>query len=117
MISDTRQHDGITVVDIEGRFDALTTPQIKAELHALIEGGAKNLILNLEKMDFIDSAGLGALVSCLRRTAAEGGELRLAEVPAFSRSIFELTRLTRVFDVSQTEEQAIRSIKEGKEEG
>ena len=52
------------------------------------------------------------LVSCLRRAAAEGGDLRLAEVPPFCRSIFELTRLTRVFDVTQTTEQAIRAVAE-----
>lgn len=110
MIGGTRRHSGVTVVEIEGRFDAVSAPQIKLELHALIEGGDTKLVLNLEKMDFIDSAGLGALVSSLRRAAAEGGDLRLAEVPAFCRSIFELTRLTRVFDVNETEQQAIEAM-------
>jgi anti-sigma B factor antagonist len=104
---------GITVVDIEGRFDALSAPKTKAELHQLIEGGSTKLVLNLQKMDFIDSAGLGVLVSCLRKAAAEGGDLRVAEVPPFCRSIFELTRLTRVFDVTQSAEQAMRAVAEG----
>ncbi|MGD2174791.1 MAG: STAS domain-containing protein [Candidatus Brocadiaceae bacterium] len=110
MIADIRPQDGVTVVDIEGRFDAATAPEIKSELHGLIEEGNIRLVINLEALDFIDSAGLGVLVSCLRRAAAEGGDLRLAEVPAFCRSIFELTRLTRVFDVNESEAEAVKAL-------
>ena len=110
MIGGIREVGGVTVVDIEGRFDALSAPKTKAELHELIEGGSTKLVLDLQKMDFIDSAGLGVLVSCLRKAAGEGGDLLLAEVPPFCRSIFELTRLTRVFDVTQSTEQAMRAI-------
>lgn len=109
MIANVSHQDGVTVIEIAGRFDALTAPQIKLELHKLIQDGDIRMVLNLQKMDFIDSAGLGVLVSCLRRTAAEGGDLRLAEVPPFCRSIFELTRLTRVFDVTETAAQAVRA--------
>ncbi len=110
MIGNTRQVDGVTVVEIEGRFDAVSAPPIKAELHRLIDAGSIRLVLNLAQMDFIDSAGLGVLVSCLRRTAAQGGDLRLAEVPPFCRSIFELTRLTRVFNVTESAEHAIGAL-------
>ena len=112
MIGGTREVTGVTVVDIEGRFDAISAPKTKTALHELIEDGNTKLVLNLQKMDFIDSAGLGVLVSSLRKAAGIGGDLRLAEVPPFCRSIFELTRLTRVFDVAQSEEQAIRAMAE-----
>ena len=111
MIANVRHEDGIAVVEISGRFDALAAPDVKAELLKLIEGGDTRLVVSLEGMDFIDSAGLGVLVSCLRRSTAEGGDLRLSDVPAFCRSIFELTRLTRVFDVTQTAEQAMVAIR------
>jgi anti-sigma B factor antagonist len=107
-----RHEDTIAVVEIGGRFDAVSAPEVKADLHRLIEDGSTNLVVNLEKMEFIDSAGLGVLVSCLRRAAAEGGDLRLAEVPPFCRSIFELTRLTRVFDVTETESLAKKALME-----
>jgi len=112
-IARTRQHDDVTVVEIEGHFDATSAPDVKAELHRMIEKGLNRLVLNLRKMSFIDSAGLGAMVSCLRRAAARGGDVRLAEVPAFCRSVFELTRLTRVFDVTQTEQEAIEAVRQG----
>jgi anti-sigma B factor antagonist len=111
MIGNVREHDDVTVVEVEGRFDSSSAPDIKAELHELINNGRVQLVINLEGLEFIDSAGLGVLVSCLRRAAAEGGDLRVAEVPPFCRSIFELTRLTRVFDVTESEDEAIEAIK------
>jgi anti-sigma B factor antagonist len=110
VIGGIRQQAGVTIVDIDGRFDAVAAPEIKTRLHDLIEEGRNLVVVNLSSMDFIDSAGLGVLVSCLRRAAAEGGDLRLAEVPPFCRSIFELTRLTRVFDVTESLEQALEAV-------
>jgi anti-sigma B factor antagonist len=110
LIGDVRHSGDVTVVDLEGRLDAVSAPETRAELHELVERGYRKLVLNLREIGFIDSAGLGSLVSCLRRCAAEGGDLRLAEVPAFCRSIFQLTRLTRVFDVTQTEGEAVASF-------
>ena len=78
MIDSVRHQDDVTVVEIGDRFDAVSASEVKAELQALIEEGNIRLVLSLAKMDFIDSAGLGVLVSCLRRAAAEGGDLRLA---------------------------------------
>ncbi|MFO8007548.1 MAG: STAS domain-containing protein [Candidatus Brocadiia bacterium] len=113
MISQIRPQNDVTVVELEGRLDASTAPDIKAELHELIEQGRARLVVNLEALEFIDSAGLGVLVSSLRRAAGEGGDLRVAEVPPFCRSIFELTRLTRVFSVTESESEAIAAIEEG----
>jgi anti-sigma B factor antagonist len=109
-IADVSHQDDVTIVAMEGRFDAVAAPGVKEQLHELIAGGDIRLVVNLAEMDFIDSAGLGVLVSCLRRAATEGGDLRLSEVPPFCRSIFELTRLTRVFDVTQTTEEAVKAV-------
>ncbi len=103
----------MTIVELSGRFDAVSAEQVKQDLHQLIEKGNARLVLNLAGLEFIDSAGLGVLVSCLRRAAAEGGDLRVAEVPAFCRSIFELTRLTRVFDVTESEQDAVAALQAG----
>ena len=88
----------------------MSAPETKSELHRLIEEGNTRLVLSMAGLEFIDSAGLGALVSCLRRAAADGGDLRLADVPPFCRAIFELTRLTRVFDVTESEKEAVTAI-------
>jgi anti-sigma B factor antagonist len=112
MIRNVRRQGDVTIVEIEGHFDAQGAPEMKAKLHDLIDEGNNKLVFELQEMEFIDSAGLGVLVSCLRRAAAKGGDVRLAEVPPFCRSIFELTRLTRVFDVNESLEHAVEVLSE-----
>jgi anti-sigma B factor antagonist len=108
--AEVRSRDGVAVVHIQGSFDAATAPALKAQLHALIGEGETRVVVNLAGLEFIDSAGLGVLVSCLRRAAADGGDLLLAEVPAFCRSVLHLTRLTRVFSVNETEDEAVEAL-------
>lgn len=110
MIQQVRQEGDATVVQVTGRLDASVAPDMKEELQDLIEQGCTKLVLNLEDVNFIDSSGLGVFVSCLRRAATKGGDLRLAEVPEFTRSIFELTRLTRVFNIRESEEEALEAL-------
>lgn len=98
------------MVELEGRLDARSTPEVKAKLQELIAGGDVRLVINLARVTFIDSSGLGMLVGALRRAAAEGGDLKLAEVPEFTRTIFELTRLTRVFEITHSEQQALEGF-------
>ena len=107
MIGSVRSQGEVTVVGIEGRFDVSSASSVKAQLQGLISQGRTRLVVNLSGMTFIDSSGLGVLVSCLRKAAAGGGDLRLADVPAFCRSIFELTRLTRVFEIGQSEQEVL----------
>jgi anti-sigma B factor antagonist len=94
-------------------MDVSTAAEIKAELQGLIASGHSRLVLNLRDLEFIDSAGLGVLVGCLRRCVAMGGDLCLAEVPALVLSVLELTRLTRVFQVAASESEADQLISQG----
>lgn len=111
LIANLRQENGITIIELSGRLDAVSAEQIKQELYELIEEGSTRLLLNMAQVEFIDSHGLGLLVSCLRRTAAEGGDLSLVEVPELCRSVLELTRLTRVFDIYESEDKAVTALR------
>ena len=113
MIRRVRRDDDVTVAELAGRFDATTAPQIKAELMELIQQGRTKLVLTLSDISFIDSSGLGALVSLLRHAVAQGGDVRLADVPEFCQSIFELTRLARVFNTKESEREAIKAAETG----
>jgi len=112
LIENVRQLNGTTVVAVSGRLDALTAADAKAELHQIIADGNFRLVCNLSGLEFIDSAGLGVLVGCLRRCVAQGGDLCLAEVPESIRSVFELTRLTRVFQIVASESEAAELLRE-----
>lgn len=110
MISNIRQEDGVTVVALGERMDAATSPEARGRLHELISEGQVRLVLNLRGVVFLDSSGLGLMVSCLRRCVAGGGDLCLSEVPEFAHAILQLTRLTRVFRIAETDDEAVQAV-------
>ena len=113
MLDNVHQADGVTVVRLSGRLDVAAVDRLKPELHRLIAAGHNRLVLDLEALEFIDSTGLGLLVGCLRRCVAAGGDLCLTKVSQFLRSVFELTRLTRVFQLTDSEAEAIEAVQAG----
>ena len=86
----------------EERLDAHNANDLKAELLALFEQGKKNILINLQDVRFIDSSGLGALVSGFKNAITNQGSLKLAGLQPQVKSMFELTRLHRVFDIYPT---------------
>ena len=112
MIKDVHELGAVTAVRLSGHVDAENAADVKARLHELIAGGSVRLVLDLGELTFLDSSGLGVLVSCLRRCVAAGGDLCLAGVPDFAREILEITRLTRVFRLCATEAEAARALEE-----
>jgi anti-sigma B factor antagonist len=86
----------------EERLDAHNANDLKAELLALFEQGKKNILIDLQDVRFIDSSGLGALVSGFKNAITNHGSLKLASLQPQVKSMFELTRLHRVFDIYPT---------------
>lgn len=86
----------------EERLDAHNANDLKAELLALFEQGKKNILIDLQDVRFIDSSGLGALVSGFKNAITNQGSLKLSSLQPQVKSMFELTRLHRVFDIYST---------------
>jgi anti-sigma B factor antagonist len=86
----------------EERLDAHNASDLKAELLALFEQGKKNILIDLQDVRFIDSSGLGALVSGFKNAITNQGSLKLTSLQPQVKSMFELTRLHRVFDIYPT---------------
>ena len=68
------------------------------------------LVLDLARLRFVDSSGLGAFISCLRKLNAKGGDLKLCGLSKQVRAAFELVRMHRVFDIHATSEDAVRAF-------
>ena len=105
-------HDNATVVAPAGpRLDAEVAPEFRAALWGLIDDGRGNLVVNLATVDFIDSSGLGALVSALKRLKQSGqkGDIRLALVKPPVESVLEIIRLHRVFSRYPSVDEAVKS--------
>ncbi len=91
----------------EERLDAHNSGDLKLEFQKLFESGSQNLLVDLKDVRFIDSSGLGALVSGFKNATSSHGTLRLASLQPQVKSMFELTRLHRVFEIFQTVTDAL----------
>lgn len=108
----TEKTEGISVLFVmEDRLDANNSEELKAELRRLFESGAKDLIIDLKQILFIDSSGLGVLVSGYKNASILHGSLKLSNLQSQVKSMFELTRLHRVFDIFMTVDDALQSYK------
>ncbi|MEW6443851.1 MAG: STAS domain-containing protein [bacterium] len=94
-----RQEGALHIVSCQGRMDANVSGALKDRIQQLVDKGATRLVLDLEGVDFLDSSGLGVLVACLRRVREKQGEIKLSGLRPEVRSIFEITRVSRLFHI------------------
>ncbi len=105
----TSESEGVTVLRVTApAMDASNSRQFKDEVTPLLAPNAK-LVYDLAEVDFIDSTGLGALVSCLRQAHAANGEIKLCSLKKPVRALFELVRMHRVFEIFNTAAEAVQS--------
>ncbi len=105
-----QQHGAIVELRLNGRLDATTAPRLRQEIQDRLEAGQRQLVIELAGVDFIDSTGLGGLVTALRTTVKEGGMLKLAAIRAEVRRVFELTRLDKLFEIFPDTAAAVTSF-------
>lgn len=103
----------IAEILLRGRIDVQTNEILKGRITALIEEGFRHLLLNMRRVKFIDSVGLGSLIGARRRVVEANGSLRLVHLsPAVAKAL-EMTHLSRVFDVHETTQEAVAAIARG----
>jgi anti-sigma B factor antagonist len=90
-------------------LDAGNAGEFKRDMAPVIDAHGK-LVLDLSRLRFVDSSGLGAFISCLRKLNAKGGDLKLCGMSAAVRGVFELVRMHRVFDICTTRDEAVRAF-------
>ncbi len=99
----------VTVVQVPvENLDASNTKEFKGQVSPLLEAKGK-LVFDMAKVKFVDSSGLGALLSCLRQVNAEGGDLKICGLTKQVRVIFELVRMHRIFEIFNTREEAAKA--------
>ncbi|HPA64360.1 MAG TPA: STAS domain-containing protein [Spirochaetota bacterium] len=105
-----RESADIVVLDISGEIDLYNAPEIKDTINQLIEDQKYNVIINLEKVSYIDSSGIGSLISSLSSLKKYQGGLKIINVYASVRKVFELTKLTSFFEIFDSESDAVSSF-------
>ncbi len=92
----------VAVIAVPGdHLDASVTDDFKRDILPLVEG-EKKVLLDMSGLRFVDSAGIGAVLSCLRRLSASEGDLKLCGVSKTVRSSFEIARMHRIIDIFDT---------------
>ncbi|MEL6148079.1 MAG: STAS domain-containing protein [Chloroflexota bacterium] len=111
----TREHSEhilqVHILEITGRLEAFTVAALREEQERLLNDGAENFIVDLSQTEFMDSAGMSALVSLLKRARGAGGDVVLVE-PAIdaTRRILTLTRFDKVFKMATTTDDALKQF-------
>lgn len=108
--SQTKDASGVTVVQVDGQLIVGNRHELKDLVQEALDRGDRRLLVDFSRTGYIDSSGLGALVSISKRVREMGGELRLAGLNDDLRSLFELTKLDTLFTITETPGQALASF-------
>jgi anti-sigma B factor antagonist len=102
--------DGVGMASVPvDELDASNSSEFKRDITPILQANTK-LVLDLSQLRFVDSSGLGAMLSCLRQLTAKGGDLKLCGMSKQVRALFELVRMHRIFDIYNTREDAVKAF-------
>jgi anti-sigma B factor antagonist len=107
----TRQVGDVTVVDVAGRITlGEGSSALRDTLREMVGKGQKKVLLNMSEVSYIDSSGIGELVSGFTTVTNAGGQLKLLNLTKRVKDLLQITKLYTVFDIHETEVSAIRSF-------
>src|ERR1700693_3355824 len=104
---------GVQIVDLKGKITiGAGDVQLRETINHLVEGGKKNIMINMNDVTTIDSSGIGELVGCYTSVTNKGGKLKLLHLPPKINDVLTVTQLITVFDVYESEPEAVASFAE-----
>ena len=105
-----KEATGVLVVRVEGQLIVGNRQELKNVIQEAVDHGERKFLIDFSHTSYIDSSGLGALVSMSKKVREHGGELRLAGLNEDLRSLFELTKLDTLFAIADTPDQALAAF-------
>jgi anti-sigma B factor antagonist len=101
---------GVVVIGVDGQLIVGNRHELKQKVVEALDAGERKVLVDFTNTGYIDSSGLGALVSLSKKMRDAGGELRLAGLNEDLRTLFELTKLDTLFNIGDTTEQALAAF-------
>src|SRR5246127_365453 len=101
------KHGEVVVVDVEGQLIVGNRQELKQKVLDELEKGERKFLIDFTRTGYIDSSGLGVLVSLSKKVREQGGDLRLAGLNEDLQTLFELTKLDTLFAIAKTPEEAL----------
>ena len=109
MESTIEKINGIVVITVQYEaLDAKSAKELRQELQAATEGNAE-VLLDLSHVEFVDSAGLGAIVATLKNFRSNGSDMKICQIQKSVRTLFELVRMHKLVDIFNTRDEALQS--------
>lgn len=102
-----RQSGDVYVFELTGELDFHTSPDLRSKLQPVCEQPSHKVIVNLRKVNYIDSSGLATFVEALQKAKRASGKLVLTELVPSVKSVFEIAKLDKVFVLANTENEAL----------
>ncbi|MFC1743210.1 STAS domain-containing protein [Candidatus Riflebacteria bacterium] len=100
----------VKLVVLRGEIGTDTVNKLKESLDSQVDSGTKNLIINFQDVNYLNSMGLGVIAATLKKVRKEKGDLKLIKLSPAVQELFELTRLTKIFKIFTTEEEALNDF-------
>ena len=110
MSFDVKKQDDVTIIDVEGQLIVGNRQELNQRVLEELDGGARKFLIDFSNTGYIDSSGLGVLVSLSKKIREQGGELRLANLTEDLRTLFELTKLDTLFHIASDRQEALTSF-------
>ena len=107
----TKNQDSAVVVYISGEVDLYSSPEVRKTIVSLTKKKSPTIIIDLAKVTYMDSSGIATLVEGLQQTGKYKGKFAIANLRSGVKEVFELSRLDKVFDIYENEEQALAVLK------
>jgi len=108
---ETRQpREGVAVIALAGEVDVYTSPRVKQEIVNLLNSDVTRMVVDLTGVEYLDSTGLGVLIGGLKRARERDGDLKLICDNVRILRIFEITGLTKIFDIYRSETEALEKL-------
>jgi anti-anti-sigma factor len=100
----------VAIINLHGRLDMMSAADLKNASREFVNRGGCKLILNMGKVDFINSSGLGTLVSLLKDVRSANGKMKLINLAPYVKEIFDITQLSNIFEICDDERRACESF-------
>lgn len=107
-----KEVSNVAVLSLTGRLDLTSGAALKQEVKKLFERDITSIHLNLAKVDFINSSGLGVLVSIMKEVRVAKGRLTLSDLASYVQEIFDITQLSHIFEIFETEQEAMTTFQQ-----
>src|SRR5438093_5457738 len=111
---ESTQRNGVAVLTLRGEIDVYTAPRMRQAIVDLVDAGSLTVVIDMDKVDFLDSTGLGVLVEGLKRVRTRGGNLSIVITQDKILKIFDITGLNKAFPIYGSLEEALKEpVSEG----